>query len=79
MNHTQNGEVKQLAKGGMSRLRDILPLLPFGKTKLYDLVAKGKFPAPYSLGANMVAWKNDEVYQWIDQQVVGQVSMSGGR
>ncbi len=53
---------------GLSRIKDILPLLPFGKTKLYKLVQAGKFPKPIKFGANITAWRNQDVLDWIAEQ-----------
>lgn len=53
---------------GMSRAKQLLPFLPFGKTTLWELVKKGKFPQPIKLGENITAWRNADVLEWLDQQ-----------
>lgn len=37
-----------------------------GRTRIYDLVKKGRFPQPVRLGARSVAWREDELLKWID-------------
>lgn len=50
---------------GMSRARDILPFLPFGRTTLHEWSKDGRFPASIKLSPTMVAWRNSEVLEWI--------------
>lgn len=40
---------------GMSRAKDILPLLPFAKSTLWRKVKSGKFPQPVRFGTNCTA------------------------
>lgn len=53
---------------GMSRAKDILPLLPFGKTTLWRKVKNGQFPKPTQLSTHCTVWKNSDVLAWIAQQ-----------
>lgn len=53
---------------GMSRAKDILPLLPFTKSTLWRKVKNGTFPQPIRLGTHCTAWKNQDVLDWIDAQ-----------
>ncbi|EGE09637.1 helix-turn-helix transcriptional regulator [Moraxella catarrhalis] len=50
---------------GMSRAKDILPLLPFGKSTLWQKVKSGKFPQPVRLGKNCTAWRNQDIHDWL--------------
>ena len=34
-------------------------------TVLYDLIRKGEFPAPVSIGARSVAWRRSEWQAWV--------------
>lgn len=58
--------VKLLPPQGMSRAREILPLLPFGRTTLHEWSRDGRFPAGIKLSPNMTAWRNSEVLQWLE-------------
>lgn len=51
---------------GMSRARDILPLLPFSRTTLHEWSLDGRFPASVRLSPSMVAWRNSDVLEWIE-------------
>ena len=51
---------------GMSRARDILPFLPFGRTTLHEWSKDGRFPASIKLSPTMVAWRNAEVLEWLN-------------
>lgn len=57
-----------LAPQGMSRTKQLLNFLPFGRTTLYKLVKDGKFPQPIKLGKNITAWHNADVLAWLDSQ-----------
>lgn len=54
-----------LPKGGLSTAKDILPLLPFGRTTLWRKCKNGKFPKPQRLNASVTVWRNDEVNEWL--------------
>jgi len=63
--HNQN-LVRLLPPQGMSRARDILPFLPFGRTTLHEWSQDGRFPASIKLSPTMVAWRNNDVLEWIE-------------
>lgn len=52
---------------GMSRARDILPYLPFGRTTLHEWSKDGRFPESIKLSPTMVAWRNSEVLEWLNK------------
>lgn len=51
---------------GMSRAKDILHFLPFSRTTLHEWSNNGKFPASIKLSSNMVAWRNIDVINWLE-------------
>ena len=59
-----------LTPQGMSRARDILPYLPFGRTTLHEWSRDGRFPASIKLSPTMVAWRNAEVLEWLNSHDV---------
>ncbi|MCG3858067.1 AlpA family phage regulatory protein [Psychrobacter sp. Ps2] len=63
--HNQN-LVRLLPPQGMSRARDILPFLPFGRTTLHEWSQDGRFPASIRLSPTMVAWRNSDVLEWLE-------------
>lgn len=58
--------VKLLPPQGMSRAKDILPFLPFGRTTLHEWSQDDRFPASIKLSPTMVAWRNSDVLEWIE-------------
>lgn len=58
--------VKLLPIQGMSRAKDILPFLPFGRTTLHEWSRDGRFPASVKLSPTMIAWRNAEVLDWLE-------------
>lgn len=57
--------MQTLPKGGLSTAKDILPLLPFGRTTLWRKCKNGRFPKPQRLNASVTVWRNDEVNEWL--------------
>ncbi|UNK04447.1 AlpA family phage regulatory protein [Psychrobacter raelei] len=65
---------KYLPPQGMSRAKDILPFLPFGRTTLHEWSNNGLFPASIKLSPTMVAWRNSDVLEWLENQKPSTVS-----
>ena len=61
-----NKDIKLLPRQGMSRAKDILPLLPFGRTTLHEWSRDGRFPSSVKLSPTIVAWRNSDVLEWIE-------------
>jgi len=64
-NH-KNKATPILPPQGMSRAKDILPLLPFSRTTLHEWSRDGRFPKSIRLSPTMIAWKNAEVLEWLN-------------
>ena len=64
--HKNKNLAKLLPLQGMSRAKDILPLLPFGRTTLHEWSRDGRFPASIRLSPTIVAWSNSEVLKWLE-------------
>ena len=47
------------------RLPAVLERTGLGRSALYDLMAAGRFPRPLQIGARAVAWREDEIEEWI--------------
>lgn len=62
----KNELVRTLPTQGMSRAKDILPFLPFSRTTLHEWSRDGRFPASIKLSSNMVAWRNIDVINWLE-------------
>lgn len=75
MNNQIDNDLKDSTKSvlylppqGLSRAKDILPFLPFGRTTLHEWSKEGRFPASIKLSPTMVAWQNAEVLEWLETQ-----------
>ena len=51
---------------GFIRQKRLLGILGFSAPTLWRKVKAGTFPKPIKLGANMTAWRVEEVHQWIN-------------
>ncbi len=49
------------------RIRDVLRIVPIGRSTLFRLADHGKFPKPAKFGA-VAVWKEAEIKEWIDQR-----------
>ncbi|KRG34824.1 MULTISPECIES: AlpA family transcriptional regulator [unclassified Psychrobacter] len=80
--HNDKDLVKLLPLQGMSRAKDILPLLPFSRTTLHEWSRDGRFPKSIRLSPTIVAWKNSEVLDWLNNYTSNtstNIRTSGGR
>lgn len=50
-------------------INDVLKAVPFGKSKLYDLIKLGSFPAPVKISPGRSAWLENEIDTWISEKV----------
>lgn len=56
---------EELHESSLLRLPDVLRHVPVGRTRLYQLVADGKFPRPVQLTDRAVAWRWADVLDWL--------------
>ena len=47
------------------RRRDVERLTALSKASIYRQMREGTFPLPLKLGARAVAWRADEVHEWV--------------
>ncbi|OAV34499.1 hypothetical protein AO364_1884 [Moraxella catarrhalis] len=57
-----------LPHDGMSRLSQILPFLPIGKSTVWNWVKQGKFPQPIKLSPTITVWRNQDIHAWLQAQ-----------
>ena len=50
---------------GFIRLKDLLKLIPVGKSSWWAGVKTGKYPQPVKLGAKTTAWRNKDILNLI--------------
>lgn len=51
----------------LMRLPDVEKTTGLKKSAIYARIKEGSFPGPVRLGAKAVAWRFDEIQQWIDK------------
>lgn len=56
-------------KSELLRLKDVERVSGYKKSKIYELIKQGEFPAPKKDGTNS-RWLSTEVQQWIDDYVL---------
>ena len=49
------------------RVPEVEDLTAMKKSKLYDLVKQGQFPAPVRIGPRAVRWRLSAVQEWISR------------
>jgi prophage regulatory protein len=51
------------------RLPDVIERVGLRRTKIYDMVKAGTFPAPISLGRRCVAWPSEAIDAWVRARI----------
>lgn len=64
----QSNSQASLPKDGMSRLAQLLPFLPIGKSTVWAWVKAGKFPQPIKLSPTVTVWRNSDIHTWLNSQ-----------
>lgn len=49
------------------RIKEVLKIIPVGKSTWWDGVKKGRFPKPIKLGARTTAWKYNDIRSLIKE------------
>jgi prophage regulatory protein len=64
---------KNLHDGGASRrllrLPEVMRIVGLGRSSLYDRIQHGRFPSPVSLGGRAVAWRSQDIEDWIETRM----------
>jgi len=68
MSRSKTSVPSTLPLTGYSRLSQLLPFLPIGKTTIYQWSKDGRFPAPVKISGSVTAWSNEAVHAWLDAQ-----------
>lgn len=51
------------------RLPKVKQTAGLGSSRIYELVAEGKFPKPVKLGPRASAWVSTEVLDWVAERI----------
>lgn len=60
----------QVRSARLIRLKEVMNLVPLGRSTIYDRMRAGTFPASRDLGGGVVAWSESDVLDWIEAQPV---------
>ena len=47
----------QTANDRLIRLREVLTLIPISRSKVYEEIKNGRFPAPQKIGSRIAVWR----------------------
>jgi predicted DNA-binding transcriptional regulator AlpA len=50
------------------RFRQLREIIPWSRTTCWRAVRERRFPAPVRLSKNTVAWRSDEVFEWLERR-----------
>lgn len=53
------------------RLPDVIATTGFGRSYIYELMKKGKFPQARRIGERAVGWSSHEIEQWVKERLEG--------
>ena len=51
------------------RLAEVQRRVPYSRSTIYQLINRGEFPRPISIGARAVAWLESDIDAWIEARV----------
>ncbi|MCP3732058.1 AlpA family transcriptional regulator [Sphingomonas sp. MG17] len=49
------------------RLKEVLTLVPLSRSTIYERMSGGTFPRARNLGGGVVAWRESDIREWIEQ------------
>lgn len=63
---------------GFFRLPGLLATVGLRRSTIYDLVRKGRFPAPVKLTAHASGWRKSAVLEWLKSPSTWRATPEGG-
>lgn len=51
------------------RLPDVQRLVPLSRSRIYELIAEKRFPAPFRISDRASAWDMDLIRKWVDARI----------
>ncbi|MBW2187323.1 MAG: AlpA family phage regulatory protein [Deltaproteobacteria bacterium] len=64
----------QKATKRLLRIKQVLEIIPLGKSTVWKMVAEGKFPQPIKLSERCTAWRESDVVAWMDGLTTSEVN-----
>ena len=56
---------------GFLRLRQVLQLIPIGRSTLYQKMKVGAFPSAIKLGPRITAWRAEDIHEYLRDPTCG--------
>lgn len=50
------------------KLNRVLDLCAISRSTLYEMVARNEFPGPVQVGVRAVAWRQRDIFEWIESR-----------
>jgi len=50
----------------MLKMKDVVQAVAISKAEIYRKIKEGKFPSQYNQGTRSVAWRSDEIEEYIN-------------
>lgn len=66
--NTARADTQQATHIEYIKLPEVIRLVGYKTTKIYEMAKKGEFPKQVNLGGRSVAWIKSEVLQWNQKQ-----------
>lgn len=63
----ENTHLHKIPEIGFLRLKQVLQIIPIGKTQWWQGVKEGRFPAPIKLGPRTTCWRNIDILNLVDE------------
>ena len=60
-------DIDGVSGNGFWRIKDILTILPIGKSTLWLMVKQGRFPQPVKLGPKITAWRISDIKKYLER------------
>jgi prophage regulatory protein len=60
-------ETQQNSGLRLLRLPQVETKIGLKRSRIYSLMKEGRFPKPFRLGPRSVAWRTDDLDEWINQ------------
>jgi prophage regulatory protein len=51
------------------RLPAVLARVPLGRSRIYELIAEGRFPAPIRISDRASAWLSSDIERWMQERI----------
>ncbi|MBW2186923.1 MAG: AlpA family phage regulatory protein [Deltaproteobacteria bacterium] len=59
--------MKSTKKDSLLRMKQVLEIVPLGKSTVWKMVAENKFPQPVKLSERCTAWRESDIQRWMDE------------